>query len=116
MKFYASISKNMKICKKILQVKKKWYILDNRWFKLGNNILKYLFVIFVIGLIGFGVYRMTKSEKEENSESVDQTSTVNTIQTDLRLAICEFDTINPLLTNKRNVQEISKMIYLWLNI
>lgn len=78
---------------------------------MGNNILKYLFIVFVIGLIGFGVYQMTKSEKEENSESVDQTSTVNTIQTDLRLAICEFDTINPLLTNNRNVQEISKIIY-----
>lgn len=79
--------------------------------KLGNNILKYLFIVIVIGLIGFGVYKMAKSDEEKDNENLDQTSTVNTIQTDLRLAICGFDTINPILSNNRNVQEISKIIY-----
>ena len=78
---------------------------------MGNNILRYVFIVFVIGLIGFGVYKMSKDEKVISNESVDQTSTVNTIQTDLRLAIANFDTINPLLSNNRNVQEISKIIY-----
>ncbi len=79
--------------------------------KLGNNILKYIFIMIVIGLIGFGIYRMGKKEKNVNHQTIDQTSTVNTIQTDLRFAICNFDTINPLLSNNRNVQEITKIIY-----
>ena len=54
---------------------------------------------------------MLKNEKEVNNESIDQTSTVNTIQTDLRFAICNFDTLNPLLTNNRNVQEITKVVF-----
>ena len=78
---------------------------------MGNNILKYIFIIFVIGLIGFGIYKMKTNDQKVENETVDQTSTVTTIQTDLRLAICEFDTINPLLTNNRNVQEITKIIY-----
>jgi len=79
--------------------------------KLGSNILKYLFTIFVIGLIGFGIYQMRKDTNIESSDSIDQTSTISTIQTDLRLAICDFDTINPILSNNRNVQEISKIIF-----
>lgn len=78
---------------------------------MGNNILKHIFIIIVIGLIGFGTYKMVKGDNDENQESIDQTSTVNTIQTDLRFAICNFDTINPILSNNRNVQEISKIIY-----
>lgn len=78
---------------------------------MGNNILKYVFIIIVIILIGFGIYKMAKNDKEQTNQVLDQTSTVNTIQTDLRLAVCNFDTINPLLSNNRNVQEISKIIY-----
>ncbi len=79
--------------------------------KLGNNILKYIFIIIVMGCIGFGIYKMSQNNKAQTNETVDQTSTVTTIQTDLRLAVSNFDTINPLLSNNRNVQEISKIIY-----
>lgn len=68
-------------------------------------------MIIVIGCISFGIYKMSQNDKKEANETIDQTSTVTTIQTDLRLAVCNFDTINPLLTNNRNVQEISKIIY-----
>lgn len=78
---------------------------------MENNILKYVFIIIVVGLIGFGAYSMLKNDKSTQEKTVDQTSTVNTIQTDLRLAICDFDTINPILSNNRNVQEITKIIY-----
>lgn len=54
---------------------------------------------------------MSDSENEEKNNSVDQTSKVSNIQTDLRFAICQFDTINPILSNNRNVQEISKIIF-----
>lgn len=67
--------------------------------------------MIVIGLIGFGIYKMSQNDKRITNETIDQTSTVNTIQTDLRLAVCNFDTINPLLSNNRNIQEITKIIY-----
>ena len=78
---------------------------------MENNIFKYIFIIIVIVLVFFGIYNMAKNETKTEDEIVDQTSTVNTIQTDLRLAVCNFDTINPILSNNRNVQEITKIIY-----
>ena len=78
---------------------------------MENNIFKYVFIILVIGLIGFGAYNMLKNDTNSEEEIVDQTSTVNTIQTDLRLAVCNFDTINPILSNNRKIQEITKIIY-----
>ena len=78
---------------------------------MGNNILKYVFAVIVIVLIVFGVFVMRKDNNTETEENIDQTSKVNTIQTDLRLAICNLDTMNPILSNNRNVQEITKIIY-----
>lgn len=78
---------------------------------MGNNILKYLFIVIVVGLIGFGIYKMNQDKSQITNETIDQTSTLSTIQTDLRLAVCNFDTMNPLLSNNRNVQEISKIIF-----
>ena len=101
----------MKNSQKILETSHEMIYSVKQVIKLGNNILKYIFMIIVIGCISFGIYKMSQNDKKEANETIDQTSTVTTIQTDLRLAVCNFDTINPLLTNNRNVQEISKIIY-----
>ena len=78
----------------------------------GSNIIRYIFIVFVIGLVCFTAYLLVKNKREELSTAeLDQTSTTNNIQTDLRLAIAGFDTINPLLSTNRNVQEISKIIF-----
>ena len=78
---------------------------------MGNNILKYVFSVIVIVLIGLGIFAMNRDNQAKKEENIDQTSTVSNIQTDLRLAICNFDTMNPILSNNRNVQEIAKIIY-----
>ena len=57
------------------------------------------------------MFFIVKNRSKNTDYSLDQTSTASNIQTDLRLAIAEFDTINPILSNNRNVQEISKIIY-----
>lgn len=77
----------------------------------NNNFFKYIFAVVVVFLIGYTVYIIFQNKEDVSDYSLDQTSTLNNIQTDLRFAISGFDTINPLLTNNRNVQEISKVIY-----
>ena len=54
---------------------------------------------------------MTKQALTKELEVIDQTSTISTIQKDIRLSIAEFDTINPILSKNRNVQEISRIIF-----
>ena len=78
----------------------------------GSNIIKYIFIVFVIGLVCFTAYLLVKNKRETLSTAeLDQTSTTSNIQTDLRLAIAGFDTMNPILSKNRNVQEISKIIF-----
>ena len=77
----------------------------------SNNVIKYIFSVVVVILILGTMYFIVKNRSKNEDYTLDQTSTVNNIQTDLRFAIAEFDTINPILSNNRNVQEISKVIY-----
>ena len=79
---------------------------------MERSYFKYIFVLVVIVLIAYTGYKLVKdNNKSETESNLDQTSTVSTIQKDLRLAIAEMDTINPILSKNRNVQEIAKIIF-----
>ena len=79
---------------------------------MERSYFKYILVIVVIVLIAYTGYKLVKdNNKSETESNLDQTSTVSTIQKDLRLAIAEMDTINPILSKNRNVQEIAKIIF-----
>lgn len=77
----------------------------------NNNLFKYIFGIVVFCLVVYTVYVIVQNRTEVSDNELDQTSTLTNIQTDLRFGISELDTINPLLTNNRNVQEITKIMY-----
>jgi peptide/nickel transport system substrate-binding protein len=77
----------------------------------SNNLFKYIFAVVVIFLIGYTVYVIAQNKSDTSDVSLDQTSTISNIQTDLRFAIADMDTINPIISNNRNVQEITKIIY-----
>lgn len=77
----------------------------------SNNLFKYIFALVVIILIGYTVFVIAHNKSNTNSNELDQTSTLSNIKTDLRFAISELDTINPILSKNRNVQEITKIIY-----
>ena len=78
---------------------------------MGRSFFKYIFVIVVISLLIYAGYKSLKEDSISELEVVDQTSIVNTIQKDLRLSIAELDTMNPILSKNRNVQEINKIIF-----
>ena len=79
---------------------------------MKSNVMKYIFFIAVIIIVGLATYIIYEdnSKKEENSNNQISEKTTQTI-TDLRMEIVNYDTINPLLSNNRNVQEIAKLIY-----
>lgn len=78
---------------------------------MNNNIFKYVFALVVAILIGYTFYVISQNKSTSDNTSLDQTSTQTNIQTELRLSIAELDTFNPLISNNRNVQEISKIVY-----
>ncbi len=77
----------------------------------SNNFFKYIFALVVVFLVGYTAYIILQNKTDVSDYNPDQTSTLSNIQTDLRLAIADMDTINPLCSNNRNVLEITKIIY-----
>ena len=79
---------------------------------MKNNIFKYIFFIFIIIVAIFIIYTMNQKEEDKQQENtqwaVNQEEKVEQI---LNLGISGFDTMNPVLSNNKYVQKISKIIY-----
>ena len=78
---------------------------------MKSNFFKYIFIFFAIGIIIFAVYKIYyKDNKEENEIIEDKIEQVEEIK-DLRFGISNYDTINPLLSNNKEVLNIDKLIF-----
>ena len=77
---------------------------------MKQGVFKYIFVLgFIILLIVTYVVFYSKDTSSKKIE--DKVSTTSNLITNLRLGIAELDTLNPLLTNNKNVKEISRLVY-----
>ena len=80
--------------------------------KMKNNLFMYIFIIFVIGIV---IYAFVYIYKQNNKKISYEETTVYTEETqvipNIRLAISQMDTINPILSKNQNVQDIAKLIY-----
>ena len=79
---------------------------------MKTNFFKYIFVFFVIGIISYAIYVLyfKDSGSGENLPANEQIEQVEKI-TDLRLGISNFDTMNPLISNNKEVLNIDKLIF-----
>ena len=79
---------------------------------MKSNFIKYVFFIAVIVIVGVAIYMIYKDDaKKDNNTTNQTTSQTNSIITDLRMEIVSYDSINPLISNNRNVQEITKLVF-----
>ena len=78
---------------------------------MGNSFLKYIFIFIVSIILIVAFWRVISNSNKVDNSSLDQTSTINTIQKDLRFGIAQLDTMNPIVSHNRNVQELSKIIF-----
>ena len=79
---------------------------------MKSSYIKYVFIIFIVILIIIAIYIIRKNEEEDKREKeyIEVNEEENQIR-EIKLGIAEFDTINPILSNNKNVQDISKLIY-----
>ena len=80
---------------------------------MRNNIFGYIFVLFIIGILGFAIYKVkVQNGDDEDFKGTSVTSSQEVQKgTEMTLAISEFDTINPIITNNRKVQDIDRIVY-----
>lgn len=77
---------------------------------MKSNFFKYIFIIFVIVISVAVIYKTNKKEEipiEEPATSQIEEEIVK----EITLGIAEFDTMNPILSQNKHVQEISRIIF-----
>lgn len=82
--------------------------------KSKASIIKYIFILFVIFIIGFAIYKI--NDKKENNEAIGNESNTGKAQTSqkithLRLGISNFDNINPISSQNKDVINLSTILY-----
>ena len=79
---------------------------------MKHNVFGYLFVIFVILIMGFSIYK-AKFDDKDNENNNKNTINVNNAEKigEITLAIANLDSINPIITNNKQVQNITKVVY-----
>ena len=79
---------------------------------MRSNIFKYIFIIFIVAIIAYSIYVIYYKDKtQENTEVEQKVEEVAVEKTDLRLGISNFDTLNPLVSNNKEVLNIDKFIF-----
>lgn len=73
--------------------------------------IKIIIIIIVIIAIVYTIYNVSvsKERKIDNQESLEIKEKI--ISTDIRIGIINFDSINPLLSNNNNIQNVSRLVF-----
>jgi len=75
--------------------------------------IKIIFILVILVLLILAIY-FNISPKNERIVTVSKLKTTNKdvlISNNIRIGIIEFDTINPILSNNKNIQDISRLIF-----
>lgn len=77
---------------------------------MKTNIFKYIFFVIVIALIGGAIYILYKDKNKESADIQASRMEINMIR-EMNIGITKYDTINPILSNNRDIQYIDKLIF-----
>ena len=77
---------------------------------MKNNFVKYIFIIFIIITIIAVIYKSNKPEEVKQGETVVSQDEEEIVK-EITLGIAGFDTMNPILSYNKHVQEISRIIF-----
>lgn len=77
-----------------------------------SSIFKYIFIIFAVGIIIYAGYRIYKNNSNENVENYQAEETSEeTIIKNIRVALTDYDNINPLITNNKEILNLDTLIF-----
>ena len=78
---------------------------------MKSSFFKYIFILFIIGIIGCSVYFIYFKDKEEPKEIIQTEIEEAQEKKDLRLSISNYDSINPLISNNKEILKIDRLIF-----
>lgn len=78
---------------------------------MKSNYFKYIFIIFAIVIMIFAIVKIKKDEQKKEAQIYEPKEEIEKEITEIKLGVAEFDSINPILSKNKNVQDISKIIF-----
>ena len=78
---------------------------------MKSNFSKYIFIIFAIGIMIFAIIKIKNDEKKNDTQQVQIEEKTEEITKELKLGVASFDSVNPILSKNKNIQDISKIIF-----
>ena len=72
---------------------------------------KYLFILVLIGIVIFAYFKIKGEEEIKKQQEYSSSSQNEEKIKEITIGIAQFDTINPIISNNKNVQSISRLIY-----
>lgn len=78
---------------------------------MKSNYFKYIFIIFAIAIMIFAIVKIKRDEQKKQNPTQEKKEEVEQIITELKLGVASFDSINPILSKNKNIQDISKIIF-----
>lgn len=78
---------------------------------MKSNFFKYSFIIFAVCIIIYSIYAIYFKDKGTGEENTQNEATEVIEKKDIRLGISNYDTINPLISNNKEVLNITKLVF-----
>lgn len=78
---------------------------------MKSNWFKYIFIVSVIVITIFAIIKIKKDEEENQNNQLQISNKQQDVTREIKLGISQLDTMNPILSNNKNVQDISKLIF-----
>lgn len=78
---------------------------------MKSNFFKYIFILFAIGIIIYSIYAIYFKEKGIQEENTENETIEVAEKKDIRLGISNYDTINPLISNNKEILNIDRLVF-----
>lgn len=78
---------------------------------MKSNYFKYIFIIFAIIIMIFAIIKIKTDEQKKEAQGYETKEEVEQEVTEITLGVASFDSINPILSKNKNIQDISKIIF-----
>ena len=78
---------------------------------MKSNYFKYIFIIFAIAIMIFAIVKIKKDEQKKDDIKYEISQEETPEVTELKLGVASFDSINPILSKNKNIQDVSKIIF-----
>ena len=77
---------------------------------MKSNYFKYIFIVFAVAIMLFAIIKIKTDEQKNEAQIYEEESKIEEIK-EIKLGVASFDTMNPIISKNKNIQDVSKLIF-----